>query len=383
MKCKDVNNHQLYSVSESICRWQQQSLSFSAWSCANSKRQQRAKVWVVLNGPFSVRSLCAGADLSFLITLLSVSQAMSLISSDHWSTRRCLERLLNYSLLPFAMSLHIQLGLFQPLALCPCYSPRVCGILLFLCPSGTEGIGKVVLGWFVIFFLWGPVSFLGLHSASGPRIYLFSDLIHQPEDWRSPLLHWHSACDRAEELVLGPLSMSPWIQVQACPTPSIHLLGSLLGSQEGHLTVQTQHLFLHICCLQESSPHSSPHVGRTGGFQMPKARNRFLFLCLLTCLVLRQWTLGGLAWRKGQGTLREGRQEQSTISKHDPLMSACLRSLDFRLRLASYGMYTKSGLLPVFLWPANEEWFLHFKWLPLTSLWANYIINILYLLLGP
>lgn len=85
-------------------------------------------MWVVLNGPFSVRSLCAGVDLSFLITLLLVSWAMSLISSDHWSTSRCLELLLNYPLLPFAMSLHIQLGLFQPLALCPCYSPRIRGI---------------------------------------------------------------------------------------------------------------------------------------------------------------------------------------------------------------------------------------------------------------
>lgn len=48
-------------------------------------------MWVVLNGAFSVMSLCAGVNLSFIITLLWVTWAMSLISSDHWSTSRCLE----------------------------------------------------------------------------------------------------------------------------------------------------------------------------------------------------------------------------------------------------------------------------------------------------
>lgn len=48
-------------------------------------------MWMVLNGPFSVMSLCAGVNLSFVITLLLVTWAMSLISSDHLCTSSCLE----------------------------------------------------------------------------------------------------------------------------------------------------------------------------------------------------------------------------------------------------------------------------------------------------
>lgn len=77
------------------------------------------------------------------------------------------------------MSLHIQLFPFQPLALCPCYSPRMRDIFAFfcVCPSGTEGIGKVVLGLISYFVSGVLLVFWASTQHVGPG-FIYSQIPH-------------------------------------------------------------------------------------------------------------------------------------------------------------------------------------------------------------